>query len=684
MQNRLKNKKLGGTATANDVCSGMTFINDSGNVITGTLPDIAKNYTISNLSELPLYLDKGYYGYFAPSADVNKIKITNVDNLIAENIKKGVTIFGIQGTYDVDLTDTLPDYVGYCVSNPSASGTSYTFPAGYPSPTSAYRMFKDTSNISSINLSNLDLSKVTNMSYMFYNSGITGIPNGLSKAVKNTSFRSLFYNCSSLASGSMISINCTATLNFDNVSIMDYMFSRVPAKVIGFTGVSNSTYWSKVSSMSGLFSNCSKLQGIICNTTVTFDTSNVLDMSCIFMNCTSLTEIPSTFSVWSKKSVTNLYEAFCQDTSLKTVDFDLSEATGLINFGSAFCACTALTSCRIQASLDSGTVHDTTKIDSLLASCNQLVTADLSKFYFYPKTQSQMSSMFYNCSAMTSCNISGINFSQVMTSAYTSTNNLFSGVKNCTIIVKDTATKTWFDAGKTAGYIDSTNTFVALPVSGDLITMDLGTTAASGTNNLYRVLSIDGNIAKVVAMYDYDTSTVFNSSSSLVTFSNGLTGQKYEGSNLDTVLNTTFYSAMNDTAKAAIISQTIAQTTALRATTAPTSYDLSAVDTSGTTYYYTVGGSVSVGERYVYALDISDLAEYKKDFGKYEVVQMFYNQDTASPSPWLRSTSTGYSAYVWTINTTSGYVSDRKYNTYYAVHPAFVIDLAKVSWSYNS
>lgn len=224
---------------------------------------------------------------------------------------------------------------------------------------------------------------------------------------------------------------------------------------------------------------------------------------------------------------------------------------------------------------------------------------------------------------------------------------------------------------------------MVLPVSGDLITMDLGTTAASGTNNLYRVLSIDGNIAKVVAMYDYDTSTVFNSSLSLVTFSNGLTGQKYEGSNLDTVLNTTFYSAMNDTAKAAIVPQNITQTIAARTSTAPTSYDLSIVSTNGTTYYYTVKGAVSVGERYVYALDIPDLAEYKKDFGKYELNQMFYNQNTPTTYtyPWLRSANAGVSDSAWYVYSYDSCVYSTNCGSSSAVRPAFVIDLSKVDWS---
>ena len=223
---------------------------------------------------------------------------------------------------------------------------------------------------------------------------------------------------------------------------------------------------------------------------------------------------------------------------------------------------------------------------------------------------------------------------------------------------------------------------------GDIITMDLGTTAAAGTNNTYRVLKMNGTQAFVVAMYDYNTSTKYNTSSITTTFTDSsgttLTGQKYEGSNLDTVLNTTFYGTMNDTAKAAIVPQTIMQTITSYTSTAPTSYDLSILSTSGTTYYYTVKGTVSVGERYVYALDISDLAEYKKDFGEYELNQMFYNQDkpTTYTYPWLRSAFADGSLNCWFVYPDFGIVGTYSYDDYSsAVRPAFVIDLSKVDWS---
>ena len=223
----------------------------------------------------------------------------------------------------------------------------------------------------------------------------------------------------------------------------------------------------------------------------------------------------------------------------------------------------------------------------------------------------------------------------------------------------------------------------ALPVKGDIISMELGTTAVAGTNDTYRVLKMDGTKAFVVAMYDYNTSTVFNSSSTTTTFSNGSVGQKYAGSTLDTLLNTTFYNAMNDTAKTAIVPQNITQSIATRDKTSSANYDLLNKNTLGTTFYYTINGTVSIGERYVYALDISDLAEYDKNMDNYKLNQTLYNQDipTTITYPWLRSASIEKNIRCFSVQSDYNYILvDYFAAGNRAVRPAFVIDLSKVDF----
>lgn len=87
----------------------------------------------------------------------------------------------------------------------------------------------------------------------------------------------------------------------------------------------------------------------------------------------------------------------------------------------------------------------------------------------------------------------------------------------------------------------------SLPIKGDLINMDLD----GNGNKTYRVLSINGNVAKLLGGLVYDDE-VFGGTENFA-FANGHEGVRYAGSNLDIVLNTTWYNTLTDTVKTAIV-----------------------------------------------------------------------------------------------------------------------------------
>ena len=77
------------TATANTVRSGYKFVNSSGQLITGTIPSKgAQTYTPKTVSQT---IAKGQY------LSGNQT-IQGDGNLVASNIKSGVSIFGVSGT----------------------------------------------------------------------------------------------------------------------------------------------------------------------------------------------------------------------------------------------------------------------------------------------------------------------------------------------------------------------------------------------------------------------------------------------------------------------------------------------------------------------------------------------------------------------------------------------------------
>lgn len=83
---------------------------------------------------------------------------------------------------------------------------------------------------------------------------------------------------------------------------------------------------------------------------------------------------------------------------------------------------------------------------------------------------------------------------------------------------------------------------VPLATKGNLINMNLD----GNGNKTYRVLAMNGNVAKLLGMSDISTSQKYNATNKIGTFTNGTKGQPYVGSDLDTYLNTTWYNTLTD------------------------------------------------------------------------------------------------------------------------------------------
>lgn len=87
------------TVTENVILSGYKAYDKNGSLITGTI--VSKNASTYTPTTSDIIIDKGFY--------LNGNQIIKGDiNLIASNIKKGVTIFNIAGTYD-NATYTIYD-----------------------------------------------------------------------------------------------------------------------------------------------------------------------------------------------------------------------------------------------------------------------------------------------------------------------------------------------------------------------------------------------------------------------------------------------------------------------------------------------------------------------------------------------------------------------------------------------
>lgn len=223
-----------------------------------------------------------------------------------------------------------------------------------------------------------------------------------------------------------------------------------------------------------------------------------------------------------------------------------------------------------------------------------------------------------------------------------------------------------------------------LAVKGQILSMDLDGNGAKQ----YRVLSMNGDVAKVVAMYDTLTSK-YNATSTTTTMGS-LTVQKYEGSTLDTYLNTTWYNTLKDNVKAAIVPENVVQ------------YCYQYYDEPNTpntptyTYQYQSNwsdsdyenadnvGNVTVGNRNVFALDLKDIFDY---FGKVcitsnELMTLFFNQTTqVSKYLWLRSSRVDLSNTAWSVIGDSGIFNRNFVDNSDIVRPVLNLNLSKIPFT---
>lgn len=226
-----------------------------------------------------------------------------------------------------------------------------------------------------------------------------------------------------------------------------------------------------------------------------------------------------------------------------------------------------------------------------------------------------------------------------------------------------------------------------MPIKGDLININLD---GSG-NKTYRVLIMNGNVAKLLGMSNISTSQKYNATSKTGTFANGTTGQLYTGSDLDTYLNTTWYNTLTSTAKAAIIPESRTQYMYQY-------YDKPNTPNTPTyTYQYqynwsdsdyenaNLTDSILIGNRNIFALDLKDIFDY---FGKVcitsnELMELWTNQTSAVSSKYWQLSSAGADNPndAWGVYGDLGYLYGNDVGAASAVRPAFNLDLSKINFT---
>ena len=214
--------------------------------------------------------------------------------------------------------------------------------------------FGEFRNVTSIDLSALDTSEVTDMSVMFV-------------------------GCRGLTS--------LDVSNFDtsNVTNMAFMFDECRS----LTSLDLSTFdTSRVTDISFIFNNCENLVRLDLSS---FNTSNVTNMCGMFWNCNNLANID--LSSFDTSKVTNMSQMFNQCHNLKSVNLSSSfDTSSVIDMQQMFWHCENLTSLDLSS-------FDTSKVTSMYAmfeECNKLTQITVSNKWVIGSS-TNVSNMFYNC-----------------------------------------------------------------------------------------------------------------------------------------------------------------------------------------------------------------------------------------------------------------------------------------------
>ena len=198
---------------------------------------------------------------------------------------------------------------------------------------------------------------------------------------KVTDMSRMFNNCSKLTSFDVSKFNTVKVTNMSNM----------------FKGCSELTSLDvtnfnteKVTDMRYMFGNCSKLPSL---DVTNFNTAKVTDMSYMFTGCSALTSLDVT--KFDTRNVTTMEGMFSACSKLTSLDVTNFNTVNVKNMMKMFAGCNALTSLDVT----NFNSENVTNMNKMFSSCSKLTSLDVSNFN--TKKVTNMSFMFSYCSTLT-------------------------------------------------------------------------------------------------------------------------------------------------------------------------------------------------------------------------------------------------------------------------------------------
>ncbi len=329
-----------------------------------------------------------------PRQNIATLKV--VDNL---DIPEGATV--------VDVSKNSDNTIKMWYNEADANG-NYDITIGsnnkiYANPSSTSGLFSNLTNVTSIDLSNMDTSGMTNMANMFSdNTSLTNITFGDNFNTSNvTSMYAMFNNCNFLKKIDL------SNFNTSNVTSMQYMFKNCSS----LTSLDLSNFdISNVRTMSTMFRGCANL--IIIDLS-SFNGNNLISMSYMFTGCSNLQNVDlSNLKPNNPIEIVRMFAGCESITSINLKGFKLSSLAG------AFAGCSNLE----YLNLEESTTDGITSLEGTFSGLKKLKYLDLSSWNVSQVTN--LSNTFDGDSSLEMLNLNGWKISNKVT-------NLYATFRNC-------------------------------------------------------------------------------------------------------------------------------------------------------------------------------------------------------------------------------------------------------------
>ena len=321
-------------------------------------------------------------GYFRDKAYANRPWAKYADGTLTffvSEFKK--TIDGSNGEYELNIGSNNPGWI----TDHKTDITKVVFDESFKiaRPTTGSYWFSSCKNLVTIeNISYLNTSEMTDMSYMFY-----GCENLQSLDVSNfntenvTDMSVMFRKCKNLQSLDVSNFNTAKVKNMDNMFADCWILHSLDLSNFNTENVTNMSfmfYWcgnllsldvsnfntAKVENMKGMFYCCSKLPSLDVSS---FNTENVTDMYKMFYWCGNLQSLD--VSSFNTENVTNMEDMFGQCRELQSLDLSSFNTANVENMSYMFEYCNKLNA--IYAS-DKFTTSNVTSSNKMFYNCFSL------------------------------------------------------------------------------------------------------------------------------------------------------------------------------------------------------------------------------------------------------------------------------------------------------------------------